>query len=88
MKYQKLEQELKNISTIKLKFLNSKMIINNAKLQALISLGDLNTCDFLINYYLNGANFGALRRTEKELNFSLDEYLLKIKGCYTPWKFD
>ena len=23
--------------------------------------------------------------TEKEMNFSLDEYLLKIKDCYCPW---
>ncbi|TFG01979.1 MAG: radical SAM protein [Promethearchaeota archaeon] len=88
LKYQKLEQELKNISTIKLKFLNLKNIINNAKLQALISLGDENICDLLINYYLNGANFGSLRRTQKELNFSIEDYFLKIKGCYTPWKFN
>ena len=88
LKYQKLEQELKNISTIKIKFLNLKGIINNAKLQALISLGDENICDLLINYYLNGANFGSLRRTQKELNFSIDDYFLKIKGCYTPWKFN
>lgn len=88
LKYQKLEQELKNISTIKLKFLNLKGIINNAKLQALISLGDENIGDLLINYYLNGANFGSLRRTQKELKFSIDDYFLKIKGCYIPWKFN
>jgi radical SAM superfamily enzyme YgiQ (UPF0313 family) len=87
LKFKKFEKELKNISSIKLKFQNPKNIMNNAKLQTLLSLGDEGVSDLLINYYLHGATFGALRRAEKDLNFSLDNHLLKIKESYTPWRF-
>ena len=86
LKFKKLENGLKNIPSIKLKFHNSKNIIKNARLQTLLSLGDIEVSDLLINYYLNGASFGALRRAVRELNFSSDNYLLKIKSCYSPWK--
>ncbi|MFX1315491.1 MAG: B12-binding domain-containing radical SAM protein [Promethearchaeota archaeon] len=83
--YLKLEQELKKIPSIKIKFKNIKEIIKSARLQTLLSLGDQTISDLLINYYKSGAHFGALRKAEKEMNFSLDEYLLKIKDCYCPW---
>jgi len=86
LKYQKIEKELKRIHSIKIKFMNFKTIIKNARLQTLISLGDQRVSDLLINYYQNGANFGALKKAEKTLNFSLDDYLLQVKGCYSPWK--
>ncbi|KKL51511.1 hypothetical protein LCGC14_2294750, partial [marine sediment metagenome] len=41
--------------------------------------------ELLINYYYRGANFVALQKAEEELDFSFDEYLLKIKNCYSPW---
>lgn len=85
-KFQKMERELKKIASIKLKFQNVKDILNNARLQTLLSLADQKVADLLINYYLNGANMGALRRTEKELDFSIDEYFLKIKAGYKPWQ--
>ena len=66
--------------------MNFKTIIKNARLQTLISLGDQRISDLLIYYYQNGANFGALKKAEKTLNFSLDDYLLQVKGCYSPWK--
>ena len=84
-KFKKIQQGLKNISSIKLKFKNLKNIINNAKLQTIFSLGDENISDLIINYYVEGATIGAFRRAEKELNFSVDDYLKRIKSCYTPW---
>jgi len=85
-KYQKIEKELKKINSIKIKFMNFKTIVKNARLQTLISLGNQMISDLLIKYYQNGANFGALRKAEKSFNFSLDDYLLQIKRCYSPWK--
>ncbi|MFW9900144.1 MAG: B12-binding domain-containing radical SAM protein [Candidatus Thorarchaeota archaeon] len=84
-KYQKLEQELKNISSIKLKFKNFKSIIKNARLQTLISLGNQQVSNLLLQYYNNGASLVGLQKAEKDLNFSLNSYLLKIKECYSPW---
>jgi radical SAM superfamily enzyme YgiQ (UPF0313 family) len=84
--YQKLTQELKKIPSIKIKFKNFKEIIKNAKLQTLLSLGDQNISELLINYYLNGANFGALRKVQNEMNFSMNDYLFQIKECYSPWR--
>ena len=84
-KYQKLEGELKKITSIKLKFKNFKLIIKNARLQAIISLGNQQLSDLLLNYYSNGATLVALQKAEKEFNFSLNNYLLKIKECYSPW---
>lgn len=86
-KYQKLTRELKQNYSIKIKFQNINKIIKEAKLQTILSLGDQNASEFFYNFYLNGANFGVLKKTEKNLNFSIEEYLLKIKNCYSPWKF-
>ncbi|MFW9876553.1 MAG: radical SAM protein, partial [Candidatus Thorarchaeota archaeon] len=85
-KYQKIEKELCKLPSIKLKFINFKKIVKNARLQTLISLGDHRVSDLLINYYQNGANFGALKKSEKILQFSFDDYLLRIKSGYSPWK--
>ncbi|NVM34084.1 MAG: radical SAM protein [Candidatus Lokiarchaeota archaeon] len=84
-KYQKLERELKNITSLKLRFKNFKSIIKNARLQAMISLGNKQISDLLLEYYYNGATFSTLQKAEKEFNFSLNDYLLKIKECYSPW---
>ncbi|MFX1276318.1 MAG: B12-binding domain-containing radical SAM protein [Promethearchaeota archaeon] len=86
-KYQKMEQELTNLPSIKLKFKNYKSIIKNAKLQALLSLGDQEISTFLKSYYSNGAHFGALRRAQNELKFDINEYFMKIKSGYHPWNF-
>ncbi len=84
-KFQKLERELKSISSIKIKFQNFKLIIKKARLQTIISLGDQDISDVLLSYYHNGANFGALQKAESEFGFSLNNYLLKIRDCYSPW---
>ncbi|MFX0057999.1 MAG: B12-binding domain-containing radical SAM protein [Candidatus Hodarchaeota archaeon] len=84
-KFQFLERELKSISSIKLKFQNPKEIVNKAKLQTIFSLGDENFSDILTRYYINGANMGALRRIEKETDFNLDDYFLKVQNGYIPW---
>jgi len=84
-KFQLLEKELKHFPSIKLKFANLKMLIKNARLQTIISLGDEKISDLLLSYYYNGGNFSALQKSEKEIGFNLDDYLLKIRNCYNPW---
>ncbi|MFW9969981.1 MAG: B12-binding domain-containing radical SAM protein [Candidatus Odinarchaeota archaeon] len=86
-KYQKLETELKNVSSIKLKFKNFKYIIKSTKLQTIISLGNKQILDLLLDYYYHGAKLSSLKKAEKRLSFSINDYLLKIKECYTPWSF-
>ena len=84
-KFQKLDRELRNFSSIKLKFKDFKFISKNAKLQTIISLGNQQISDLLLNYYTNGATPASLEKAERALNFSIDNYLLKIRDCYTPW---
>jgi len=86
IKFKLLEKELKDLPSIRLKFQNPKLIMNNARLQTILSLGDERHSNILVNYYLKGASFGALRRVEKDLNFLMDDYLMEIKSCYSPWK--
>jgi radical SAM superfamily enzyme YgiQ (UPF0313 family) len=85
-KYKKLINELKNLPSIKLRFQNIRDLINNAKLQALISLGDKEVSKLLTEYYLEGANFGALRKVEKQREYYIDDYFKKIKSGYVPWR--
>ena len=84
-KFKILEKGLKDIPSIKLKFKNFNMLIKQAQLQTLISLGDEKISDLLINYYENGANMGSLRRAEKEIGISIDDYLIKVSLGYKPW---
>ncbi|MFX1502788.1 MAG: B12-binding domain-containing radical SAM protein, partial [Promethearchaeota archaeon] len=84
-KYQILERKLKKFSSIKLKFKNYKTTVKNARLQTIISLGNQEISGLLLKYYNNGANFVNLQKVEKEMKFSMDEYMLKIKNCYSPW---
>jgi len=84
-RFKTLERELKRLSSIKIKFKHTKRTINAARLQTLISLGDSYISELLLKYYANGATMGALRRVEKELGFSIDDYFHKIQGGYKPW---
>lgn len=84
-KFKILEKGLKDIPSIKLKFKNFNTLIKQAQLQTLISLGDDQISDLLMNYYENGANMGSLRRAEKERGISIDDYLIKVKLGYKPW---
>jgi len=84
-RFKTLEGELKNLTSIKIKFKHTKRTINAARLQTLISLGDSSISELLLQYYANGATMGALRRVEKELGFSIDDYFHKIQGGYKPW---
>ena len=86
-KFKMIEKELKELSSIKLKFQNPKSIMNRARLQTILSLGNAEIFNLLLQYYSYGSSFGALRRAEKNSNFSLDEYLLRIKSGYSPWTF-
>jgi len=87
LKFTTLKRELNKVSSIKIKFKDPKRIINNARLQTLFSLGDRSINKLLIAFYLNGANMGALRRAEKDLDISIDNYFKKIQGGYKPWNF-
>ena len=84
-RFKSLENELKRCSSIKIKFKDAKRTINAARLQTLISLGDSSTSELLLRYYANGATMGALRRVEKELGFTIDDYFRKIQAGYKPW---
>lgn len=86
-RYQILENGLKNIDSVKIKFRKIKNLIKEARIQTLFSVGDEEVSELLIKYYQNGANFGSLRRVLKESHFSLDNYLLRIQNGYSPWKF-
>ena len=84
-RYKKLQQELKKIPSVKLNFLKYDLIIKNARLQALIALGDKDISNFLMKYYYNGANFGGLRTAEKQSELNVNEYFKKIQFGYCPW---
>ncbi|MBN1802362.1 MAG: radical SAM protein [Candidatus Lokiarchaeota archaeon] len=86
-KYKILEQELKQQAKFKFNFVDYKNTIKNAKLQALISTADREISKLLMVYYQNGANFGALRRAERQLEMSIDNYFDKISSGYVPWSF-
>jgi radical SAM superfamily enzyme YgiQ (UPF0313 family) len=85
-KMKRIHKELNKYPSVKLKFQNPKEIIKQARLQTLVSVGNLEVADLLLQYYNFGANFGSLRRAKKELRFSEDEYYMKIINCYSPWK--
>ncbi|MBY9007940.1 MAG: radical SAM protein [Candidatus Lokiarchaeota archaeon] len=85
-RFEKIQKELKGLVSINLKVYKINNLIKNAKLQTLISLGNERVSELLINYYHYGANFGSLRRAEKNLNFSIKDYFIKIKDGYSPWK--
>jgi radical SAM superfamily enzyme YgiQ (UPF0313 family) len=86
LKYKIIERELKGLKSVKLKFRKFKRIATDARIQTIISLGDREISELLINYYLNGANYSALNKAEEQMHISIDNYLLKIKNCYSPWK--
>ena len=86
MKFTTLKRGLQKLSSVKIKFQDPKRIVNNSRLQTLFSLGNRSTATFLLAYYHNGANMGAMRRTEKELNFSVDKYFKRIQAGFKPWK--
>jgi len=85
-KYQLIERELKGIQSVKLKFKNFKKIVKDARLQTIISLGDQKISELLLNYYQLGANYSSLRKAELHCKLSIDDYLLKVKDGYSPWK--
>jgi radical SAM superfamily enzyme YgiQ (UPF0313 family) len=82
-----LIKSLKNLPYVKLKVQNSKEIVNQARLQTLISLGDEEVSDLLLEYYRLGANLGSLRRAENKFNYLIDDYFKKINSGFKPWKY-
>ena len=82
-----LIENLKDLHYVKLKVQKSKEIVNQARLQTLISVGDKEIAELLLEYYRLGANLGSLRRAEKILNISIDDYINKVNSGFKPWKF-
>ncbi|MBD3193620.1 MAG: radical SAM protein [Candidatus Lokiarchaeota archaeon] len=80
-----VSKALKGLKSVNLRIGNPKDLVKKARLQTIFSLGDTNIGNLLIKYYEYGATYGSLRRAEKELNISIDDYLLKVKQNYTPW---
>ncbi|MFX1454058.1 MAG: B12-binding domain-containing radical SAM protein [Promethearchaeota archaeon] len=86
-KYKLIERELKGLKSVKLRFKNFKKLITDARIQTIISLGDKEISEFLLYYYYNGANYSGIRKAEEQTNFFIDNYLFKIKECYSPWNY-
>ncbi len=86
LNYQRIEHELKRIPSIKLNVQKFNELLKHARLQTLISLGDEDVSLLLTNYYLEGANFGALRKAEKSWDSTIDNYFKRIKNGYIPTK--
>jgi radical SAM superfamily enzyme YgiQ (UPF0313 family) len=82
-----LIKSLKKLSYVKLKVKNPKELVNQARLQTLISLGDEKVAELLVEYYRLGANLGSLRRAENYLNISIDDYFKKVNSGFKPWKY-
>jgi radical SAM superfamily enzyme YgiQ (UPF0313 family) len=87
-RFELIQKELKNVSSIKLKIKNPKEIMRKARIQALISLADSSISEFLLKYYYNGANFNSLKKVEELEDLSIDEYLEKVKQGYKAWKIN
>ncbi|MHA1146733.1 MAG: B12-binding domain-containing radical SAM protein [Promethearchaeota archaeon] len=86
-KFLKIEEELKNYKSIRIKTPKINELIKQSRLQALISLGNRRVANLLKEYYLEGATFGALRRVEKQNKLNIDDYFKKIQNGYIPWSY-
>ncbi|TFG00658.1 MAG: radical SAM protein [Promethearchaeota archaeon] len=87
-RFERLKNELMGLSSIKLRLGNVSDLMKQARLQALLSLGDEKVSQILIKYYQKGATYGALKSVKNQLDFSINKYFLKIKNGYSPWKWE
>jgi radical SAM superfamily enzyme YgiQ (UPF0313 family) len=87
-RFKQLKNELGGLKSVDLKLGKIEDLLRQARLQTLFSLGNENVSEILINYYKKGATYGALKSAINQKNFSINDYLLKIKDCYSPWKWD
>jgi radical SAM superfamily enzyme YgiQ (UPF0313 family) len=85
-KFKRIKNELEHLKAVKLNIGNITNLLKTARLQTLFSLGNEDVSEILIDYYRNGATFGALRRVINQRKFSIENYLLCIKKRYSPWK--
>ncbi len=86
-RFQRIKDKLALLKSVKLKIGDLSTLIKTARLQTLFSLGNEEISEILIDYYRNGATFGALRRIFNQRHFSMDDYLFRIKNGYSPWIF-
>jgi radical SAM superfamily enzyme YgiQ (UPF0313 family) len=84
-RFQRIKEKLAHLKSVNLKIRDITNFIKTARLQTLFSLGNDEVSEILIDYYHNGATFGALRRIFNQRHFSMDEYLLRVKKGYNPW---
>jgi len=87
-RFQRIKDELGHLKSVNLKIGDINNLIKTARLQTLFSLGNEEVSEILIDYYHNGATFGALRRIFNQQQFSMDNFLLRIKRGYSPWMKD
>ncbi len=84
-KLQTLINELKQINSVKLKTRKPKDILKEAKLQTILSLGDANISEVLIDYYRKGARYSDFKKAESSVGFSSNNYLYQIQQGFSPW---
>ncbi len=84
-KFKHLDRELRKIPSVKSKFANPKQSVRNARIQAIFSVGDQEMSKFLLHYYQNGANYRALKKTEQQLNYDINNQFIKVNKGYIPW---
>lgn len=83
-KFEKIQNGISKIPSVKLKIKNIKKIINEALIQTLFSVGDNEVSGLLFDYYHFGATLGALKKAAKKNNFSFDTYFKQIRDGYKP----
>jgi len=83
-KFEKIQNGISKMPSVKLKIKNIKKIINEALIQTLFSVGDNEVSGLLFDYYHYGATLGALKKAAKKINFSFDTYFKQIRDGYKP----
>jgi len=83
-KFEKIQNGISKIPSVKLKIKNIKRIINEAIIQTLFSVGDKKVSKILYDYYYGGATLNSLKKAAKRKNFEFDTYFEKIKEGYGP----
>lgn len=83
-----LKKELGGLKSVDLKLGQVKDVLRQTRLQTLFSLGNQKVSEILIDYYKKGATYGALKSAKNQNDFSINDYLLKIQNCYSPWQWD
>lgn len=82
--YEKIQKGFSKLPAVKMKFKNIKILLNNAMIQTIFSLGDIEVSKMLGDYYNDGATYVALKKAATNRGFSIDEYFKRIMEGYNP----